>query len=273
MKIIFALALVVISFVSAHSQNKSMAGGKVIYSFTHARDTNNLNFPYKEEMMLTFNANTSLYKSYTAIIEDSLMRAAIEKSVNNNENPSINVKKVTREQFYYFFNDSHRYWVLPWFRDTLAIKGEIEEIDWSITGDTKMIAGFKSIKATCTFKGRNFEAWFCPEIPVKAGPWKLNGLPGLILEAKDDKGQVKFEFMSLRNEQTATIALPAQKTFVTKEKFQQMQDAVKQNPAGFINAALGGVSDGSGSSSFQITKMENTGKPKSSFNNPLELKD
>lgn len=34
--------------------------------------------------------------------------------------------------------------------------------------------------------------WFSDEIPLQEGPWKLGGLPGLILEAKDCSGQYHF---------------------------------------------------------------------------------
>ncbi len=49
-------------------------------------------------------------------------------------------------------------------------------------------------KATCHFKGRDYTAWFCPDLPVHVGPWKLNGLPGVIVDARDAKNEVVFQF-------------------------------------------------------------------------------
>ena len=52
--------------------------------------------------------------------------------------------------------------------------------------------GYDCIMATANYHGRNWNAWFTPEVPMNTGPWKLLGLPGLILEAVDSTGQHHF---------------------------------------------------------------------------------
>jgi len=64
---------------------------------------------------------------------------------------------------------------------------------WNITADTTMILTYLCYKATCHYHGRNWEAWFTLDIPLNAGPWKLRGLPGLILKANDDRQHYVFE--------------------------------------------------------------------------------
>lgn len=63
---------------------------------------------------------------------------------------------------------------------------------WQLHEEYKEVSGYPSQKASTTFRGRNYEAWFTSEIPLSFGPWKFNGLPGLILEIYDQTGQVYF---------------------------------------------------------------------------------
>jgi len=64
---------------------------------------------------------------------------------------------------------------------------------WQITNETKQIQSFTCYKATTSFRGNTFEAWFAPETPINGGPWKWYGLPGLILEATDKDQSVIFK--------------------------------------------------------------------------------
>lgn len=67
------------------------------------------------------------------------------------------------------------------------------EIDWQIVEDsTKTVLGYQCIMASTDYHGRKWTVWFTPEIPVKDGPWKFCGLPGLILEAAEEKGHHHF---------------------------------------------------------------------------------
>ncbi len=58
-------------------------------------------------------------------------------------------------------------------------------LNWQITNEKKKVQVFNCTKATLSFRGREFVAWFTTEIPVAFGPWKFHGLPGLILEVHD----------------------------------------------------------------------------------------
>ena len=64
---------------------------------------------------------------------------------------------------------------------------------WTLTQDTAIVGGYHCQKATCHYHGRDFEAWFTPEVPIKYGPWKFGGLPGLIVKVYDTGHLYTFE--------------------------------------------------------------------------------
>lgn len=80
----------------------------------------------------------------------------------------------------------------------LMYEERIPEFDWKISGETRQILSYSCQKAITTFRGRNYEAWFTPDIPLQEGPWKFRGLPGLILEVYDTQNQYFFTCKSFR---------------------------------------------------------------------------
>lgn len=87
-----------------------------------------------------------------------------------------------------------RYWV----------SDSLWPMEWNIREEKKQIGELACQLASCRFRGRNYQAWFAPEIPVSAGPWKMGGLPGLIVEMEDDQ-----QHMVVRLERiTATDQVP-----------------------------------------------------------------
>ncbi|MFB9863999.1 GLPGLI family protein [Rufibacter immobilis] len=94
------------------------------------------------------------------------------------------------------------------FKSNFTYQEDIPKIDWQISNQSKEIGGMKVIKATARFRGRNYTAWFAPEIAVPLGPWKLHGLPGLILEAHDDRKEIHFIFKKIIYPYKGKINLP-----------------------------------------------------------------
>jgi len=76
--------------------------------------------------------------------------------------------------------------------DTLFVKDTARIISWELLNETKNINSFNCQKARGNFRGRTYTVWFTNDIPVSLGPWKLNGLPGLILEAADSLNQFQY---------------------------------------------------------------------------------
>lgn len=71
----------------------------------------------------------------------------------------------------------------------------IPTFKWTMEEDTSTILGYSCILATTTFRGRTYKAWSTLDIPINEGPWKLYGLPGLILKA--ETGDDLFKFVAI----------------------------------------------------------------------------
>ena len=73
--------------------------------------------------------------------------------------------------------------------DTSHYTEPIDEIQWNITMDSvKNVLGYDCILAETDYHGRHWKAWFTSELPLPFGPWKLRGLPGIILAAETNSG-------------------------------------------------------------------------------------
>ncbi len=83
--------------------------------------------------------------------------------------------------------------------ESFRITEPLEQPKWDIiTDSTKQILGYDCQMARCKFKGRTWTAWFTADIPLDNGPWKLCGLPGLILRAYDSKQQYIFDCVGMK---------------------------------------------------------------------------
>ena len=68
---------------------------------------------------------------------------------------------------------------------------------WTMGDSTREVLGYTCQQTTADFRGRRWTAWFATDIPISDGPWKLGGLPGLILEAYDEGQQHVFTAVGL----------------------------------------------------------------------------
>ncbi len=101
---------------------------------------------------------------------------------------------------------------------------------WDIGTETATVCGYECIKATCHWRGRDFTAWFTPDIPVQYGPWKFGGLPGLIMKVSDNEGIYSFEAVAVENGSFPIFAPRGSKyKLSTRDKVWKLQRALNEN--------------------------------------------
>ncbi len=96
---------------------------------------------------------------------------------------------------------------------------ETPEIGWTLTEDTMTVSGYQCRQAKATFRGVEWHAWYTDEIPSPAGPWRLGGLPGLIVQAESEVH--RFNLSALRQE-TSLITMPDKNPEVHRLKYAKL---------------------------------------------------
>ena len=173
---------------------------KITYTFIHRYDTNLSIDPY------TTKAQLKIGKTNAQFSNNILQTQKPNNSSNNSSNNSNLITVVGKPTTIVKSKeiDQTIIYQLPLANKLIQIKHigfqdylietTIPTINWRIEETTKIIGGYNCQKAIGAFRGRNYIVWFTAELPFEYGPWKLGGLPGVILEAVDDTNSVSFLF-------------------------------------------------------------------------------
>ncbi|WP_456375951.1 GLPGLI family protein [Lutibacter sp.] len=115
------------------------------------------------------------------------------------------------------------------------IKDELPMQVWSLKDETKKIKSFTCKKAITTFRGRTYTAWYTEEVTMIGGPWKFDGLSGLILTISSDDGILKIEATKIEKKSSIELTkfdVEKEKLISWKEycdKYQKVIERIKKN--------------------------------------------
>ncbi len=187
----FIIALLIINHFSAFCQEK----GVVFYGQIESIGLKSPNGPDFNSYLI-FNTNESNYATAKDSLENNKEFKRRYYSEDGGNIISFQGPMTTSigRQVYYNRKKDSVYWN-QWINFYVAEKRP--KINWKLESETKKIGNFTAHKAVGTYRGRLYTAWYILEIPLPYGPWKLQGLPGLIIEAYDKDKEMYFYFKSL----------------------------------------------------------------------------
>ncbi len=228
---------IVCSSMVGQAQELDAALAHIKYELTHIDDTNFRDQPRKEEMMVYIGRHSSMYSSYSR----ALLLEEMKKQMPQNRNVDgpmtgssffINSPNITNETLYLFPQENKAFITNRLGVSNYIIPQDYPQIDWQIDEETKEIGGYPCQKAIGSFAGRHYTAWFTTELPFSYGPWKLNGLPGLILAAEDSTREVVFNYAGFDKQEGVAIeiALPTEAVTTTAKEFAKAKAAFDKNP-------------------------------------------
>ncbi|ANI87898.1 hypothetical protein A9P82_00305 [Arachidicoccus ginsenosidimutans] len=278
---------------SVKLKNPQPIVGKVFYKFTNLPDTTKRDSLTQEVFELDFANNASMFISYSSKERDSIMKKYFEEQMKNattdangnrqfnfnSDRSALNVPKnatFARDKFYTDAgNIGTSLHIMNIAMTVFLIKDTAEKINWQIEDSTKDIQGNLCQKAVGESHGRMYTAWFCSDIPYSFGPRRLSGLPGLILEAYDEKHEVNYTLDHIENVKDTgeVIGLPEDGIDATPKDYAKAQEAFEKNPQAFIQSHGAPQMQGKVTTDIKIVRgIAPKGWKRPVNNNPIDLK-
>lgn len=211
--------------------------------------------------ILVFNNSESLYITRQDSLEGGHIREQKTYGTASGNRSSVTV--ATNGPGFQYFNDLKEGQIFSRDIGFRYVKEATPKIEWNISAETKNIGEYLVYKATGKFRGRDYTVWFTTDIPLPFGPWKLQGLPGLILEAYDTHKEIFWYFKALEYPTEYAHLLKSIKNegnWMSMEDHRKATIKAKKNAqaAGRMGAESAGVSVHQElSSSMLITYIEN----------------
>ena len=235
------LLLFVLIGTLASAQNK-----RFIYEYKLIPDSTDVSDVKTEMMYLDTSKEGSKYYSYTVFNSDSTMKADLERQLK--ATGSINItppmkRPVVRYSVTKTYPDYKTYIHRRLSMDAYKVS-EDRRIKWKISSEKEKIGEWNAQKAEADFAGRHWTAWFSTEIPIQDGPYKFQGLPGLIVKIEDKTGSHKMELKGIRNIKgnLDINVFEAKEVAINSKQFQKVLKEYESDPMkGIKQMQMGGA--------------------------------
>lgn len=173
---------------------------RFMYNYQFVSDTLKKDAISNEITVLDFynKEQRSVFTGIKHFISDSIMAEDSKKGIMSFPDASTKIRyvveKINDGNLMYFYTPDHT------ARPVLKVIDE-RKMNWEIINKHENILGYLAQKATTSFAGRQWTAWFTYEISIHDGPYKFHGLPGLILKISDNTNTHTFEIISVQKKQ------------------------------------------------------------------------
>ncbi len=221
------------------TEHKEIAKGVIefMYDYRFLRDTTDITSESTDRMILQVGYGISKFSSYRTMQIDSLIRVSTADQVQANPERYIGGTSWSVYKNYPTgkFTTTDKI-ATDWF----LVEELIPELQWTLTDDTKEILGYKCKSAKCSFRGREYSAYYTDEIPVADGPWKFGGLPGFIMEVCDADNHYSFTCVGINSKADRTITMPeVSYNKTSRVKFYQTKYRYDTNPLSYLETVSG----------------------------------
>ncbi|MBQ8463090.1 MAG: GLPGLI family protein [Prevotella sp.] len=138
------------------------------------------------------------------------------------------------------------------FSDCYGCEDEMYPFDWQLVEGDTVVAGYQCQKAQTTWHGRTWTVWYALDLPYDNGPWKLGGLPGLILSARDAAGDYAMEAQAILKGKGDAIGYANKYEKCTQKDYQSLKRKMAEDPTALLKQRYG--------NQVKIVSIDSTGK-------------
>lgn len=226
---------------------------EVVYNLKYRRQSN----PNESHLwMLTKLQIGTLHSKYYSIIcqfIDDVQQVSMEQARKSAKMPGVSYEYPYTEEELAIKNNSGKdflnseIWIdnrtsqvkeraHSYAQHNLSVEYEepLPQFEWELMETVDTVAGYACSSAKTTFRGREWTVWFTMEIPIGAGPWKFNGLPGLILKAQDDQMDYIWECQSITQARNPIVYYNVKKSVLTRNKWQRYMRQIHNSPLAML---------------------------------------
>ena len=177
------------------------------YNYDFFQDSTSSYSKRNDQMYLQVGSHLSKFSCVSSFISDSILYFAQRKNMDmqafiNLYSKSLSGVSSNIMSMYTIFKNYpiKGLMIFTAFDDNKFYKVEQPmHMNWRLdTQKDTAILGYNCQKAYTSYAGRNWVAWYSQQIPLTDGPYKFNGLPGLILKISDTKKQHCFTLNSIK---------------------------------------------------------------------------
>lgn len=222
------------SFYSSKQLDESEL--QVIYDVTFVKNPKYLDYKTSSLALLSIGNIFSKFSDINQVKRDSLSQVYSDMGfVGGKELRELTKYPIIWDRVVLLDREEQKVRVQKRMFDNYEYEEVLPKFSWKLEEDTIRILNYQCKKATTTFAGRNYTAWYTTSIPISLGPYLFHGLPGLILRIADSENHYVFEAVGISKKKEPikwTIGNNWKK--ITVKEFASIERSIHENPGFYV---------------------------------------
>lgn len=255
---IIIIMLFVLNLFYAQNNFKNI---EIIYELNYKISKQDTTDIRSEDFLLSINNGVSFFNSVNFNIGDSITK---------NSKNLADIYKIPKTKFTNTIEKNIKSSLMTYYQkvgtDKFKYVDSLPLLKWKLLNEEKKIGDFVCKKATVSFAGRNYIAWYSLDFSVFDGPFKFYGLPGLIFQIYDTSNDYNFILKSIKTPLNTRLNDIKNYKELTKDDFFKWVNKYKNNPELLLKNSPIQLSD----EDMKRVKLKYIEK-NSYENNPIEL--